>query len=225
MLYLNRYKYFLGIIVLCFVLSLIPIGSFGYIMSQRGGGFEYFLSISPLSDISILMKTPELDSFFGFYQYSMVWLSSYLVQGYYGFSLILDMDLNWTYGFGNSAFLQRQFFLITGSDIGELTYQARISPVWDKDAQWHSFYGQFANDFGFIGLSFLMFFLGYFFSRVWLSVIYKNSFYGAALLPIFALMFIFFPANNQVFGYIDTFSYFIFVSLFWYLEGKKLRLQ
>jgi len=202
---------------------LIPIGYFGYLMSKRGGGFEYFSSTSPLGDITVSSVTPNLDSFFDFYYYAFVWLNYYLVQGYYGFSLILDLDLNWTFGFGSSDFLQRQFLILTGIDISGSTFQARVSEYWSS-AQWHSFYGQVANDFGFIGVSIVMFVLGYFLSRVWASVIYNNSFYGISLLPIFVLMFIFFPANNQVFGYIDTISYFLFMSLFWFFEDKKLKI-
>ena len=161
-------------------------------------------------------------SFSELYYYAFVWLNYYLVQGYYGFSLILNLDQNWTFGFGNSDFLQRQLLVLTGTDVSDLTFQAQISQYWGP-AQWHSFYGQFANDFGFAGLSVLMFILGYFLSRVWASVIYNNSFYGMSLLPIFSLMFIFFPANNQVFGYIDTLSYFLFMSLFWFFENKRVR--
>ena len=213
---------FSKIIPLMGVSLLIPVGFFGYVMSRRGGGFEFFSSTSPLGDITMAASTPYLDNFLDFYYYAYVWLNYYLVQGYYGFSLILNLDLNWTFGFGNSAFLQRQFLMLSGIDISNLTFQARISEYWGV-AQWHSFYGQFANDFGFVGLSVLMFILGYFLSRVWASIIYNNSFYGMCLLPIFALMFIFFPANNQVFGYIDTLSYFLVISTLWFFEDKKLR--
>lgn len=222
-LYVRGYRYLNLIIFLCGFLFLIPVGLFGYYMSLRGGGFEYFASTSPLGDVSVVIQTPVLNGLWDFYAYSLVWLNYYLVQGYYGFSLILNMDFDWTFGFGGSAFLQRQLLLISGFDVSALTFQARISQFWDKDAQWHSFYGQLANDFGFVGLSILMFLLGYLLSRAWLAAIYRNSFYGAALMPILALMFIFFPANNQVMGYIDTFSYFLFVGVFRLLEGKRIR--
>lgn len=222
-IYFRIPQYFIKALAFMGVLFLIPIGSFGYIMSQRGGGFEYFSGSSPLGDITVAALTPSLDSFFNFYYYAFVWLNYYLVQGYYGFSLILDLDLNWTFGFGNSAFLQRQLLVLTGIDVSDSTFQARISEYWDASAQWHSFYGQFANDFGLFGLVILMFILGYFLSRVWASIIYNNSFYGISLVPLFILMFIFFPANNQVFGYIDTLSYFIFISILWFLEGKRIR--
>ena len=220
--YLAKVRFFRTKLILFGLISLIPVGNFGYIMSRRGGGFEYFSRTSPLGDISVENLTSNLSSFLDFYYYAFVWLNYYIVQGYYGFSLIINLDLNWTFGFGNSDFLQRQFLLITGIDLSGSTFQSRISDYWSS-AQWHSFYGQFANDFGLIGLSILLFILGYFFAKVWGSVIYNKSFYGASLLPIFALMFIFFPANNQVFGYIDTLSYCLFMTIFWFFEDKKFR--
>jgi hypothetical protein len=226
-LYVRDYVHLRRVLIICGALFLLPIAFFGYIMSHRGGGFEYFSGTSPLGDISISVKPPALEdgSLVDFFYYSFVWLDYYVVQGYYGFSLILDLDHNWTFGFGNSAFLQRQLLMLTDIDISKLTFQHRISQYWDESAQWHSFYGQFANDFGLVGLTLFMFFLGYYLSNVWASIIYKNSFYGVALMPIFMLMFIFFPANNQVFSYIDTLSYFIVVSFFWILEDKKMRFR
>ncbi len=224
-LYFKKSKYFSRFVVFFGIAFFIPLGSFGYIMSQRGGGFDYFAATSPLGDISVLAQTPSLEGFLDFYYYAFVWLNYYLVQGYYGFSLILDLDLNWTFGFGNSEFFQRQLLVLTGVDVSDSTFQSRISEYWDESAQWHSFYGQFANDFSFFGLSILMFFLGYFLSSVWTSIVYNNSFYGMSLIPLLMLMFIFFPANNQVFGYIDTLSYFIFMGIFWVFEGKKIRFR
>lgn len=222
--YINNPKKLRSILIILSILIIIPILSFGYIMSERGGGFSYFEQSSPRGDIHIIAKEIDLENsnIFSFLQYSITWLDYYITQGYYGFSLILEQDFKWTYGFGNSAFLQRQFNLITGIDVGELSYQRRYDNVWGEFAQWHSFYGQFANDFGPWGLTILMFLLGFLFSRVWLSILLQNSFFGAALMPIYIIMFIFFPANNQVFGYIDTISYFIFISIFWFFEDKKL---
>jgi hypothetical protein len=209
------------------LILMIPVSSFGYIMSQRGGGFDYFSTTSPLGDVSVesYFQLNDEASTIDFLYYSFVWLDYYVTQGYYGFSLILDMDWNWTFGFGSSAFLQRQFSLITGFDISKLTFQSRIGHYWDESAQWHSFYGQFANDFGLLGMSGFLFVLGYLLATVWQSAILLRSFYGAALMPIFAIMFIFFPANNQVFAYIDMLSYFIFVTMFWLFEGRKVKFK
>ena len=224
-IYKKKPKIIKGMLIVLFFLFLIPLGFFGNIMSERGGGFDYFTSTSPLGDISISVDTPKLDSISSFYLYSLVWLNYYLVQGYYGFSLIIDLDWNWTYGFGNSDFLQRQFLMLTDIDISHKTFQYRVTDIWGKTAQWHSFYGQLANDFGIVGLSILMVALGGLLSRIWLSIIYNNNIYGLALLPIYIIMIIFFPANNQIFGYIDTFSYFFALLIFWYLQGKTVLLS
>ena len=220
--YFRSPEIFKRIAVVLGISFLIPIGFFGYIMSRRGGGFEYFEQTAPQGEIVVSATSSSLSGFFEFYYYSFVWLTYYLVQGYYGFSLILSRDWNWTFGFGSSDFLQRQLLKLTGIDITDITFQAQISDQWSS-AQWHSFYGHFANDFGFVGLSSLMFFIGFFLARVWASIIYNDSFYGKCLIPIFTLMFIFFPANNQVFGYIDTLSYFVCLSILWIFERNNLR--
>lgn len=214
---LGKYLGWIGVI-LCF-----PVLAFGYVMSKRGGGFDYFSGSSPLGDVSVSLMAPELDGIFSMFFYSLVWLNYYLVQGYYGFSLVLNFEHNWTYGFGSSVFLQRQFEMLFGIDISNDTFQARVSHLWDVNAQWHSFYGQVANDVGLIGVGLLMFLLGFFLCKVWISSIYQNSFYGLSLLPIFCILIIFIPANNQVFGYIDTFSYAVLVSILWLFEDKTMR--
>lgn len=222
--YLKNPRKLKSIFITLFFLMLIPIFSFGYIMSERGGGYSYFEQSSPRGDIKVYTNDVDLENstLFTFFNYSLTWLDYYITQGYYGFSLVLEQDFNWTFGFGNSAFLQRQFNLITGIDVGEFSYQRRYDHVWGEFSQWHSFYGQFANDFGPFGLVFFMFLIGFLFSRVWLTTLLQNSFFGVALMPIYIIMFIFFPANNQVFGYIDTISYFSFISLFWFFEDKKV---
>ncbi len=216
----RKLKKYIGILG---VLLCLPLLFFGYVMSLRGGSFDYFAGSSPLGDVSVSLVAPDFIGVFGILLYSLVWLNYYLVQGYYGFSLILHLDQNWTYGFGNSAFLQRQFELLFGVDISNDTFQARISDKWDVNAQWHSFYGQIANDVGLIGVGFVMFFLGLFLCKVWISALYQNSFYGLCLLPMFGILIVFIPANNQVFGYIDTFSYALVVSILWFFEDKKVR--
>jgi hypothetical protein len=213
-----KFKLVVGCMALLF---LVPVAWFGTLMTERGGGFEN-LAGSPLGDISVVAPTwsdPD-SSIFGFFYYSFVWLSYYVCQGYYGLSLALGLDWQWTYGFGNSAFLQRQLAILTGVDVSAMTFQARVDHLWDETAQWHSFYAQVANDVGIPGLPILLFLIGFFFARVWRSVLVGGSFFGLALMPIFIIMFVFFPANNQVFGYIDTLSYSVFVTLFWLFKSN-----
>lgn len=207
------------------ILFLIPILSFGNIMSKRGGSFDYFINSSTLGDITVKVNDIDTESsIIEDLNYSLVWMNFYVTQGYYGFSLTLDKEFKWTYGFGSSAFFQRQFNMLTGIDVGVDTYQRRNDRIWGEYSMWHSFYGQVANDFSPYGIILLMYVIGWYFAKIWLSVIMRNSFYGAAMMPIFAIMFIFFPANNQVFGYIDSISYFFIISLFWFFENYKIKL-
>lgn len=223
--YLFNKKKLSSLVKVLAIIFIIPILSFGNIMSKRGGSFDYFVNSSPLGDISVKVNDIDTESnIFDDFNYSLVWMNFYVTQGYYGFSLTLDKEFKWTYGFGSSAFFQRQFSMISGIDVGVDTYQRRNDNVWGEYSMWHSFYGQVANDFSPYGIIILMYFMGWYFSKVWVSVITRNSFYGAAMMPIFAIMFIFFPANNQVFGYIDSISYFFFISVFWFFENYKIKL-
>lgn len=203
------------IILLSILIFFVLLLFFGRHMSLRGGGFDYFSTISPLNDISINIETPDMESMWGYFFYSAVWFISYVVQGYYGFSLALGENWDWTYGFGSSAFLQNQIVQIAGVDVSALTFQSKINHYWDKDTQWHSFYAQIANDVGFVGVVFVMFFLGYLLSRAWLECLFKKNFYASALLPILCILFVFIPANNQIFGSIETVSYFFAILFLW----------
>lgn len=196
---------------------------FGRAMSFRGGGFGYFASTSPLGDISARIATPNIDAVSGYVIYSFVWLTYYVVQGYYGFSLALGMPWNWTWGFGSSAFLQNQFAHMTGTDISKFTLEGRLSQYWDSSAQWFTFYTQMANDVGFAGVAFVMFFLGYLLAKAWLTYLFRRDFYGAALLPILGILFIFIPANNQIFGNLEAISYFCAILLLWFFDKLVWR--
>jgi hypothetical protein len=201
-------------------LMMLPIAYFGNNMMERGGDVSYFGLTAPVGDIEVSLFSFETQSNFLYFTY--LWLCYYLVQGYYGFSLILNLDHVWTYGFGSSDFLQRQFLLMTGTDLSAMTYQARIESIWGR-AQWHSFFGQMANDISLFGIILFMFLAGLLLARVWLSFIVNRSFLAFALIPIYALMIIFMPANNQVFGYIDTFSYFLFVHIIWFFSRRSYK--
>lgn len=187
---------------------------FGLAMQFRGGGYENIESASSRGDIFVSQNW-SASSNESMLNYTFIWFSSYLVQGYYGFSLSLSEDFSSTFGVGNSAFLSRQFEWILGVDVSSRTYQHKIDPWWGESSRWHSFYSYFANDFHFIGVSFVCFFLGYLLARLWFSFLDFQNVYAAMLLPLFGLLIIFIPANNQVFGFLETFSAFSIGLLLW----------
>lgn len=203
------------LIIFIGIIFLIPFSFFGQIMSERGGGFEFFSSTSPLGHIYYRwgINNIEENEIINSLYFSFVWMVYYLVQGYYGFSLIIGLDHNWTLFFGSSDFLQRQGYLLTGIDISSATFQRQITHYWDQSSQWHSAYSFFANDFSVIGVVLVMFILGFIFGRSWFCAYYEKNFYSAALIPILVIMIIFIPANNIVFNSIFMLSYFLFVIL------------
>ncbi len=202
-------------VVIVFIFFGVAIWFFGTAMLGRGGDPSYVESTSPLGHITLNYAFRDADEN-SFLTYIYVWFSNYLVQGYYGFSQSLNMDFTSTFGFGNSQFLTRQVEWLTGNDLSKYTYQHKIDPVWGETAQWHSLYSHIANDFHFLGVAVWNFIMGIYLAKLWKSFLDENNLYSKLLLPLFAMLIIFTPANNQVFGFLETFSTFLFMTLLWF---------
>ncbi|MNJ18005.1 hypothetical protein D3C77_122970 [compost metagenome] len=210
------------VIVALFAL-LGAVAFFGKSMMGRGGDASYIETISPLGDIKITSEY-DLDSGVGgFLMYTYIWLSNYIVQGYYGFSLALTQDFTSTLGVGNSQFLMRQFEWITGVDLSGQTYQHKIDAWWGETTQWHSFYSYIANDYHFVGVAFWCLVLGFFLAKLWVSILDNDNLYAKLMIPLFAVLVVFIPANNQVFGYLETFSAFFVLTALWLYSVLKVR--
>ena len=209
-----RFSSRLGFMVFSAIAFFGAVVYFGFAMESRGGSADYIVGTSPLGHIQLdddYLPVSDLT----FVESTWVWLSSYLVQGYYGFSQALLADFSWTYGAGNSPFLARQVEWVTGVDLLDGTFPHKISPIWNEDAQWHSWYSHLASDLYFSGIAIFMALFGYFFAVVWKSYCDTDNRIAPYLLPLFGLAFIFTPANNQVFGFMETFSAFVILSLVW----------
>jgi hypothetical protein len=147
-------------------------------------------------------------------------VSSYLCQGYYGMSLAVGEPFTSTYGIGNSYFLADNFKSLFGIDVEPFTYQAKVSDKWDQYGHWHSFYGYMANDVSFIGVVFIMFLLGVFLAVTYKDAIYGQNIFSQCLLPVFVILFLYMPANNQVFGYMQSFCTFFELTILWFVFRK-----
>jgi len=139
----------------------------------------------------------------------LVYLTSYLTQGYYGLSLTFDEPFIPMYGIGNSYFLIVNLENLFEVKLWENTYQSRIEyKGWDSLVNWHSLYVWLANDFSYFGVLILMFFLGRYFAMIYYkSLIYKDP----ITIVLFCLMiigFFYLPANNQILSYPSTFMTF-----------------
>ncbi len=197
---------------------------FGTAMLGRGGDPSYVESTSPLGHIRVDEAYRYIDGG-SFLSYVYVWLSNYVVQGYYGFSQALNMEFTSTFGFGNSQFLARQLEWATGYNLSLDTYQHKIDAVWGETTQWHSLYSYIANDVHFLGVAVWNFIMGFYLARVWRSFLDEDNLFAKMLLPLFAMLVIFTPANNQVLGFLESFSAFILLTVLWISSVHRRRIS
>lgn len=151
-------------------------------------------------------------------------LTSYMVQGYYGMSISLDQKFQSSFGIGHSVFLQKSFSQYLGIDVRDRTFPHKVTEQWDEFVYWHSFYTYIANDVGFWGVTIVMLILGAYFSNVYLSATLHDNFYAKMLLPLFGILFLYIPANNQIFGFLETMTSFWILTLLFILS-KRARIS
>ncbi|GAL24283.1 hypothetical protein JCM19239_3986 [Vibrio variabilis] len=217
---IKRRKFFLGSLVFLFAFSFWQFYAVKAEVSlyssigeeQQPSTFDY------LRDYGVGFER-DRDEYYGvgydFYEK----LTVYLTQGYKGVSLSLNEPFDSTYGVGHSLFLQRLFEDHLGFDIRSKTYQRKITEYWHENIFWHSAYSYFANDVSFYGVIVVMLLLGYYFSMVVHAALLDDNFIAKSLLPLFAIMFLYMPANNQVFSQLE------YMSPFWVLTGAFVLLS
>jgi hypothetical protein len=152
---------------------------------------------------------------------SVLYITVYLTQGYYGLSLTLDEQFVPMFGIGNSNFLivnLEDFFNIS---LFQYTYQNRVAlEGWSPYLNWHSIYSWFANDISYFGVVILMFFLGKYFSRiVYRSIVLKDPI-TSVLFCLLCIMFFYFPLNNQIFAMPQTFMTFWGLNIYWFITTQ-----
>lgn len=138
-------------------------------------------------------------------------IDSYLCQGYYALSLGLSIGVISPTIMGMSWFtmvIANKF----GYDPMPGTYMTLLETYGiDSKMNWHTIYLWLANDFTFIGVPFVIFFIGYFFAKTWCDCISRKNDYAIPIFSLFLIMVFYFYANNQVL----SFSLIAFV--FWFL--------
>lgn len=153
-------------------------------------------------------------------------ITFYIVNGYVGMAYSLNENFDSTYGVGHSRYLLHIFDNYLGFDFSGKTYQRKITDKWDENIFWHSFYSQWANDFSFYGVAIVMFLLGSVFSIVYRFALLRQNVFAICLIPLFFVMFIYMPANNQVFSFVETMtSFWILLILLWVFGKANLRIK
>lgn len=131
--------------------------------------------------------------------YSIQMISSYLCQGYYALAEGLAIGIKKIAMFGDSwvsIYYSNKFF---GYDPTPLTYMADLEAIGiDMRINWHTMYLWLANQYTFIGVPIVIYFVGYLFAVSWNdSIVGKNDLSFLTLSFIVIMVFYMF-ANNQV---------------------------
>lgn len=221
--------YFRGILIIkkkTLIISIILLLSVGlaYFNFNLGDRYfgqnwnkNYYLSntVSLKENSFILKFTPE-------YTHSLIAsLSSYLGQGYYGFSLSTDVQWTPMMGIGNS---QNSVYSksLKNSQIlqNTLQYKAERKFGWIAGLTWSSFYSWVANDVSIYGVPFIMAVFGFLFALAYKDTIYKGNPFASIIFVFLMIEIFFIPANNQISVSVECELSFIFMIILWLLSRR-----
>jgi len=150
-------------------------------------------------------------------------ITGYLSGGYYGLSKTLELPFEWSYGVGNSLGLSTIVKRVTGEDPYKKTYLHRMDKKYRIPGKrnWHSIFPWIASDITFLGSLILFFILSIIYGRTWKEVLkYKNP-VSLLLFSLLTIMFVFVPANNQIFHGFDYISITLFIFFYWLIFHNK----
>ncbi|MFN3320607.1 MAG: hypothetical protein ACK43M_17805 [Allorhizobium sp.] len=203
--------------VILFLLAFAPF-YFQYTMSQRAPSLNpsgYVASEAPIKLSETFEEWCDSDEVYVAKACSITSVTTnYLTQGYYGMSVSVDKPFETTYGVGSSVFLLEAFNKYLGIDLKPRTFQRKASSQW-SESQWHTVYTQVANDVGFVGVGLVMMVLGFISAAVWISATIYRNLTARCIVPLFVIMYLFIPANNQIFNMLETLCMFVILMAFW----------
>lgn len=152
----------------------------------------------------------------------LIMVAIYLTQGYYGMSLSLTVPFTSSYGLGNNNFILSNVEELFNVSLRSNMYQYKIQHLgWHPTVNWHTFYTWIANDVSFWGVILVMLILGILFALVWRDVVKKQNIFAICLVPLYTILFIFLPCNNQIFSLPTTFMPFVFLTVCWIISNLK----
>ncbi|MGO4303099.1 hypothetical protein [Cupriavidus sp. RAF12] len=166
---------------------------------RKAARMQGALSFCLYNDVACFTVDTGSD-FVNFIRFSFGMLSAYLNQGYYGLSVALNTDFNWTYGIGHSSFLVSFFSSFFDSESiyqDGLMYALRAGG-WDDRYVWSSAFPWLASDLTFWGVPPFMFLIGAIYSRAWFAAIAKRSLSGIMVFALLSIFIVYLPANNQL---------------------------
>jgi hypothetical protein len=156
-------------------------------------------------------------------QVTILGLTSYIAQGYFGLYLTLKEPYIPMFGVGNSLFLTRQVSRISGmNEINNLSYPSRIQKYnWNPNIAWQTIYPWIASDVSYPGVIIVVFFLGRLFALSWFDTLRGENPFAVVMFSIFILMLFYFPAHNRSVQNGTNFMAFWTVLILWLNTRRK----
>ncbi len=195
------------------LISLLTVGAFLFYfifsnLSRYGGTTVQDLGTIELKGI----KSSYLECLPFPIVISITFITSYLCQGYYALAKALDYGILLPAIGGSSFFLMRISRDIFGYDPLPETYMWLLqkNEGIHTTINWHTLYLWLANDFTFILVPVIIFYVGYFFAKTWCDCVHGKNVFAYPTFCLFLIMSFYAFANNQVF----SFSFLPFV--FWF---------
>jgi hypothetical protein len=144
-------------------------------------------------------------------------LSSYIVQGYYGYSLSMELPFKSTYGVGNSAITMSLYRRLTGNTaLLDRAYTSRSAEVgWDTRYSWSSLFVWIANDFSIWGVMPVMAMIGMIMARCWKKFRLTGDEHSYLTFVMLFIVLLYSPVNNQLGTGLDTYVGAFFVVGSW----------
>ena len=167
---------------------------------RSGGGFDNLEGSSFLAlGSSVSIDTGYFFNVFPYrFQVLLLFVFSYLTQGYVFMENIYALDFHWGGFFGNNPAMQSiaADFLWFNPEIGSYQMQMEKFGV-DPYINWHSCYLWLANDFTLLLVPFVIFFIAKFASSALMMFRINQDVFSGIVFVILANMLLFMFANNN----------------------------
>ncbi len=160
-------------------------------------------------------------------KYAFMTFLSYPTQGYYGLAMCFGMPFQWTWLLGGVRGLNSIVSQILPQipDFLELSYPVRVGKIigFDGLASWYTIFPWLASDLTFVGALIVMVIVAYLFMECWKEVILYNNPLSFGMLIQLTLLYIFVPANNQLFIERGNSLGMVFLTIIWLVFHKRLN--
>ena len=131
----------------------------------------------------------------------------YLTHGYVGMAYAMKLPPKFCYFLGSYRSMSTLVGSFSNLDINSQTYTQRVEDAygWTNGMYWPTAFTWFASDWTFYGIPILMFLIGIFLYKLWVSVLTEKSIISYTLFSWIWVGIIFLPCNNQLFQSLDMF--------------------